>query len=103
LVSLLATAASFVADAIIGKGSAFRAILNNLAIAISTGLQHGVPLEEFVNAFTFTTFEPNGPVTGGSRIEMCKSLLDLIFRELAVTYLGREDLAHVTMPDTHDH
>jgi ribonucleoside-diphosphate reductase alpha chain len=85
------------------EGSAFRALLNNFAIAISMGLQHGVPLEEYVNAYTFTTFEPNGPVTGHAQIKMCKSLLDLVFRDLAVNYLGREDLAHVAMPDTRDH
>ena len=77
------------------EGAAFRSLMNNFAIAISLGLQHGVPLEEFVEAFTFTRFEPNGPVTGHDHIKMATSLLDYIFRELAVSYLGRYDLAHV--------
>jgi ribonucleoside-diphosphate reductase alpha chain len=70
-------------------------MMNNFAIAISLGLQHGVPLEEFVEAFTFTRFEPNGPVVGHDHIKMATSILDYIFRELAVSYLGRYDLAHV--------
>jgi len=70
-------------------------LMNNFAIAISLGLQHGVPLEEFVEAFTFTRFEPNGPVVGHDHIKMATSILDYIFRELAVSYLGRYDLAHV--------
>ena len=65
------------------------------AISISLGLQHGVPLEEFVDAFVFTRFEPSGVLTGHSRIKMATSVIDYIFRELAVTYLGRNDLAHV--------
>ncbi|HUY42068.1 MAG TPA: adenosylcobalamin-dependent ribonucleoside-diphosphate reductase [Candidatus Dormibacteraeota bacterium] len=77
------------------EGAAFRSLMNNFAIAISLGLQHGVPLEEFVDAFTFTRFEPNGPVVGHDHIKMATSILDYIFRELAVTYLGRYDLAHV--------
>ncbi|HEY9085245.1 MAG TPA: hypothetical protein VIN40_04815, partial [Candidatus Tyrphobacter sp.] len=77
------------------EGAAFRSLMNNFAIAISLGLQHGVPLEEFVEAFTFTRFEPNGPVVGHDNIKMATSILDYIFRELAVTYLGRYDLAHV--------
>jgi intein/homing endonuclease len=77
------------------EGAAFRSLMNNFAIAISLGLQHGVPLEEFVEAFTFTRFEPNGPVTGHDHIKMATSILDYIFRELAVSYLGRYDLAHV--------
>lgn len=77
------------------EGAAFRSLLNNFAIAISLGLQHGVPLEEFVDAFVFTRFEPSGVVTGNERIKMSTSVIDYIFRELAVTYLGRNDLAHV--------
>ena len=77
------------------EGAAFRSLLNNFAIAISLGLQHGVPLEEFVDAFIFTRFEPSGIVSGNDRIKMSTSVIDYIFRELAVTYLGRNDLAHV--------
>ncbi len=77
------------------EGAAFRSLMNNFAIAISLGLQHGVPLDEFVEAFTFTRFEPNGPVTGHDHIKMATSILDYIFRELAVSYLGRYELAHV--------
>jgi ribonucleotide reductase alpha subunit len=77
------------------EGAAFRSLMNNFAIAVSLGLQHGVPLEEYVEAFTFTRFEPNGPVVGHQNIKMATSLLDYIFRELAVSYLGRYDLAHV--------
>jgi ribonucleoside-diphosphate reductase alpha chain len=77
------------------EGAAFRSLLNCFAISISLGLQHGVPLEEFVDAFVFTRFEPSGIVTGNSKIKMSTSVIDYIFRELAVTYLGRNDLAHV--------
>jgi len=77
------------------EGAAFRSLMNNFAIAVSLGLQHGVPLEEYVDAFTFTRFEPNGPVVGHSNIKMATSILDYIFRELAVNYLGRYDLAQV--------
>ena len=77
------------------EGAAFRSLLNCFAISISLGLQHGVPLEEFVDAFVFTRFEPSGMVTGNERIKMTTSVIDYIFRELAVTYLGRNDLAHV--------
>lgn len=77
------------------EGAAFRSLLNSFAIAISLGLQHGVPLEEYVEAFVFTRFEPSGVVTGNNRIKMSTSVIDYIFRELAVTYLGRNDLAHV--------
>lgn len=80
------------------EGAAFRALMNNFAIAISLGLQYGVPLDRYVDAFTFTKFEPNGPVQGHSNIKMATSLIDYIFRDLAVTYLGRYDLAHV-QPD----
>jgi len=77
------------------EGAAFRSLMNNFAIAISVGLQYGVPLEEFVEAFTFTRFEPAGPVIGNDSIKSATSVLDYIFRELAVSYLGRTDLAHV--------
>ncbi|RME91930.1 MAG: vitamin B12-dependent ribonucleotide reductase, partial [Candidatus Hydrogenedentota bacterium] len=76
------------------EGAAFRSLLNSFAIAISLGLQYGVPLEEFVDAFVFTKFEPNGMVVGHDRIKMVTSVMDYIFRELAITYLGRDDLAH---------
>jgi ribonucleoside-diphosphate reductase alpha chain len=78
------------------EGAAFRAMMNNFAIAISVGLQYGVPLEEFVEAFTFTRFEPAGLVQGNDSIKNATSILDYIFRELAVSYLDRTDLAHVT-------
>jgi ribonucleoside-diphosphate reductase alpha chain len=81
------------------EGAAFRSLMNNFAIAISIGLQYGVPLEEFVEAFTFTRFEPAGMVEGNDAIKMASSILDYIFRELAVSYLGRNDLAHVQPAD----
>ncbi|TVQ66546.1 MAG: vitamin B12-dependent ribonucleotide reductase [Balneolaceae bacterium] len=81
------------------EGAAFRSLMNCFAIAISLGLQHGVPLEEFVDAFVFTKFEPSGMVNGSPHVKMTTSLIDYIFRELAVTYLGREDLAHVAPED----
>jgi ribonucleoside-diphosphate reductase alpha chain len=81
------------------EGAAFRSLMNNFAIAISIGLQYGVPLEEYVEAFTFTRFEPNGIVEGNDAIKMATSILDYIFRELAVSYLGRNDLAHVKPDD----
>jgi ribonucleoside-diphosphate reductase alpha chain len=77
------------------EGAAFRAMMNNFAIAVSVGLQYGVPLEEFVEAFTFTRFEPAGMVQGNAAIKNATSILDYIFRELAVSYLDRTDLAHV--------
>jgi len=77
------------------EGAAFRSLMNNFAIAISIGLQYGVPLEEFVEAYTFTRFEPNGPVQGNDRIKFANSILDYIFRELGISYLGWDDLAHV--------
>ncbi|TFL17078.1 vitamin B12-dependent ribonucleotide reductase [Jannaschia formosa] len=77
------------------EGAGFRAMMNNFAIAVSVGLQYGVPLEEFVDAFTFTKFEPAGMVQGNDSIKNATSVLDYIFRELAVSYLDREDLAHV--------
>jgi ribonucleoside-diphosphate reductase alpha chain len=81
------------------EGAAFRSMMNNFAMAISIGLQYGVPLEEFVDAFTFTRFEPSGPVEGNETIKMATSVLDYIFRELAVSYLARRDLAHVEPAD----
>jgi len=77
------------------EGAAFRSLMNCFAIAISLGLQHGVPLEEFVDAFVYTRFEPNGIVIGNPNIKMSTSIIDYIFRELAVTYLGRNDLSHI--------
>jgi ribonucleoside-diphosphate reductase alpha chain len=77
------------------EGAAFRSLLNCFAISISLGLQHGVPLDEFVDAFVFTRFEPSGIVSGNEKIKMATSVIDYIFRELAVTYMGRNDLAHV--------
>jgi len=77
------------------EGAALRSLLNNFAIAVSLGLQYGVPLEEYVDAFTFTRFEPQGPVQGNDSIKYATSILDYVFRELAVSYLERVDLAHV--------
>ena len=77
------------------EGAAFRSLMNNFAIAISVGLQYGVPLDEFVEAFTFTRFEPAGLVQGNERIKNATSIIDYVFRELAISYLGRNDLAHV--------
>jgi ribonucleoside-diphosphate reductase alpha chain len=76
-------------------GAAFRSLMNCFAIAVSMGLQYGVPLEKFVDTFVFTKFEPNGLVTGHDRIQFSSSIIDYIFRELAVTYLGRDELAHL--------
>ena len=81
------------------EGAAFRSLMNNFAIAISIGLQNGVPLEEFVDAYTFTRFEPSGPVEGNDAIKMSSSILDYIFREIAISYMGRHDLAHVEIDD----
>ena len=83
------------------EGAAFRSLLNCFAISISLGLQHGVPLEEFVDAFVFTKFEPSGMVAGNPHVKMSTSVIDYIFRELAVSYLGREDLAHVPVDEIH--
>ena len=77
------------------EGAALRSFINNFAIAVSLGLQYGVPLEEYVDAFTFTRFEPSGPVQGNNSIKFATSILDYVFRELAVSYLSRFDLAHV--------
>jgi ribonucleoside-diphosphate reductase alpha chain len=81
------------------EGAAFRSMTNCFAIAVSLGLQHGVPLDEFVDAFLFTRFEPNGIVQGNPHIKMATSIIDYIFRELAISYLGRHDLAHVEPED----
>ena len=85
------------------EGAAFRSLMNNFAIAISIGLQYGVPLEEFVEAFSYTRFEPSGIVQGNDTVKMATSVLDYIFRELAISYLGRTDLANVEQSDVrHD-
>ena len=86
------------------EGASFRSLMNNFAIAISIGLQYGVPLEEYTDAFTFTRFEPAGLVQGNAAIKMSTSILDYIFRELAISYQGRSDLSHAEaadlLPDT---
>jgi ribonucleoside-diphosphate reductase alpha chain len=82
------------------EGAALRSLLNNFAIAVSLGLQYGVPLDEYVDAFTFTRFEPAGPVQGNDSIKYATSILDYVFRELAVSYLSRFDLAHVEPSET---
>ena len=76
------------------EGELARSLMNNFAIAISLGLQYGVPLDEFVDAFIETKFEPSGEIKGNDRILNASSILDYIFRELAISYLNREDLAH---------
>jgi ribonucleoside-diphosphate reductase alpha chain len=76
------------------EGAAFRSLMNNFAVSISIGLQHGVPLEDFVDAFVFTRFEPAGPVTGNDTVKSATSILDYIFRELGISYLGRDDLGN---------
>ncbi len=76
------------------EGAAYRSLMNCFAIAVSLGLQHGVPLDEYIDAFCFTRFEPNGMVQGNSQIKMATSVIDYIFRELAITYLDRDDLSH---------
>jgi ribonucleoside-diphosphate reductase alpha chain len=81
------------------EGAAFRSLMHSFAMAISVGLQYGVPLEEFVDAFIFTRFEPSGMVTGNETIKMATSIVDYIFRELAISYLGRTDLTHATPTD----
>ena len=81
------------------EGAAFRSLMNSFAIAISLGLQYGVPLDEFVDAFVFTRFEPHGLVQGNPHIKMSTSVIDYVFRELAVNYLGRNDLAQVEPED----
>jgi ribonucleoside-diphosphate reductase alpha chain len=82
------------------EGASFRSIMNCFAISISLGLQHGVPLEEFVSAFTFTRFEPKGPVQGHPNVKSATSIMDYMFRALALEYLGRTDLVHVKPEDT---
>jgi len=82
------------------EGAAFRSVMNNFAIAVSIGLQYGVPLDEFVDAFTFTRFEPSGMVEGNDTIKMATSILDYVFRELGISYLDRDDLAHVQPAET---
>jgi ribonucleoside-diphosphate reductase alpha chain len=77
------------------EGSTLRALINNFAISVSLGLQYGVPLEEYVDAFVFTKFEPAGMIQGNDAIKNATSILDYVFRELAISYLGRHDLAHV--------
>jgi ribonucleoside-diphosphate reductase alpha chain len=77
------------------EGAAFRSLMNSFAIAVSIGLQYGVPLEEFVEAFAYIRFDPSGPVQGNDTIKMASSVIDYIFRELAISYLGRTDLANV--------
>lgn len=84
------------------EGAAFRSLMNNFAIAVSLGLQYGVPLDEYVDAFVFTRFEPAGEVTGNDRITKATSILDYIFRELAISYLGRSDLAEIGEDVSHD-
>ena len=81
------------------EGAALGGLLNAFCIAVSIGLQHGVPLERFVDLFTFQTFTPNGMVMGDERIQSCTSIIDYVFRHLAVNYLGRDDLAHVSGND----
>jgi ribonucleoside-diphosphate reductase alpha chain len=81
------------------EGAAFRSIINSFAIAVSLGLQYGVPLEEYVDAFTFTRFEPNGMVQGHDYIKMSTSVLDFVFRDLAISYLGRRELGQVKPED----
>ena len=82
------------------EGAAWRSMLNQFAIAVSIGLQYGVPLDAFVKSFTFQKFEPSGMIVGGSgRVKMASSLMDYIFRELGIEYLGRSDLAHISEED----
>jgi ribonucleoside-diphosphate reductase alpha chain len=87
------------------EGTLLRSMMNCFAISVSLGLQYGVPLEEFVDVFTFARFDPNGPVVGHDNIKRATSIIDFIFRDLALNYLGRNDLVHVPpeeMPDTKD-
>ena len=84
------------------EGAAFRSMMNDFAIAVSLGLQYGVPLDEYVDAFVFTRFEPAGEVTGNDRITKATSILDYIFRELAISYLRRDDLAELGDDVSHD-
>lgn len=84
------------------EGAAFRSLMNCFCIAVSLGLQRGVPLADFVDKFTFQRFEPNGPVTEHDRIKNATSIIDFVFRDLAINYLDRDDLAHVPAPDMPD-
>ena len=81
------------------EGAAFRSLMNCFAIAVSLGLQHGVPLDEFVDAFAFTRFEPNGMVQGHDKIRMVTSVIDYVFRDLAIHYLDRDDFCQITQED----
>jgi len=81
------------------EGAAYRSLMNCFSIAVSLGLQYGVPLEEYVEAFTFTKFEPNGMVMGHDNLKMATSVIDYVFRDLACKYLGRHDLVHVKPTD----
>jgi ribonucleoside-diphosphate reductase alpha chain len=81
------------------EGAAFRSLLNSFAIAVSLGLQYGVPLEEYVDAFSFSRFEPNGIVRGHDYVKMSTSVIDFIFRDLAISYLKRTDLGQVNADD----
>jgi ribonucleoside-diphosphate reductase alpha chain len=81
------------------EGAAFRSLMNSFAISVSLGLQHGVPLQEFVDAFVFSRFEPNGMVQGHDTVKMCTSVIDYVFRDLAINYLGRTDLCQVQPDD----
>jgi ribonucleoside-diphosphate reductase alpha chain len=81
------------------EGAAFRSLLNSFAIAVSLGFQYGVPLEEYVDAFTFSRFEPNGVVQGHDYVKMATSVIDYIFRDLAISYLKRSDLGQIQPED----
>ena len=81
------------------EGAAYRSLMNCFSIAVSLGMQYGVPLEEYVDAFTFTKFEPNGMVMGHDNLKMATSVIDYVFRDLACKYLGRHDLVHVKPTD----
>jgi ribonucleoside-diphosphate reductase alpha chain len=83
------------------EGAAFRSLLNSFAITVSLGLQYGVPLEEYVDAFTFSRFEPNGMVQGHDYVKIATSVIDYIFRDLAISYLKRSDLGQVKLEDLH--
>lgn len=85
------------------EGASFGALMNAFCVAVSLGLQHGVPLERFVQQFTFSRFEPNGPVEGDEQVQMCTSIIDYVFRNLAVNYLDRQELAHVKREDIEHH
>jgi ribonucleoside-diphosphate reductase alpha chain len=84
------------------EGAPFRSMLNSFAIAVSLGLQYGVPLEEYVDAFVFSKFEPSGLVSGHDHVKMCNSIIDYIFRDLAINYLNRLDLSHTHITEDSD-